>query len=225
MNLMRTILTSLVLAGLLAGVGACVRHTEPLRSWEDMTPAERNFDNLWRASQYVLRKYCFTIDRQDRRAGLISTEPMTGKQLFEFWRHDTADRQDTYESTVQTIYRTVTVIISRRGAGDYIPRVVAAVGRSNLGRTRIVAVSDVYSMSFHAGERGGTIGEDITALDAAIKKAAETGKHIQPVLPEWLTPLGRDEKLEKKLLYEIVGTAMKHSYMEKPEPSPPKPLR
>lgn len=222
---MRTILTSLVFAGLLAGVGACVRHTEPLRSREDMTPAERNFDNLWHASRYVLRKYHFTIDRQDRRAGLISTEPMTGKHFFEFWRRDTAGRQDTYESTVQTIYRTVTVIISRRGAGDYTPRVVVTVSRSNLGRTRIVAVSDVYRMSFPTGKRVGKRGKDATALEAAIEKAAKTGEHIQPVLPEWLTSLGRDEKLEEKILHEIVGTAMKRTYMRKPGPPPPRPLR
>ncbi len=226
-SLMRTVITSLVLAGLLTGVGACVRYTEPLRSQERMTPAGRNFDNLWRASQYVLKKYHFTLDIQDRRAGLISTEPMVGKHFFEFWRHDSTTRGDTHESTVQTIYRTAFVTISRGGSESeaYRPKVVVTVGRSNLGETSIVAVSDAYRLPF--AERVGREHEkpeDPGALEAALKKAAETGQYLQPVLPEWLTPLGRDEKLEQKILGEIVEAATKRIYMRKLELPWPKPL-
>lgn len=226
-SLMRTVITSLVLAGLLTGVGACVRHTDLLRSQQGMTPAERNFDNLWQASQYVLKKYHFTLDIQDRRAGLISTEPMVGKQFFEFWRHDSTTRRDRDESTVQTIYRTAFVTISRGGTEDeaYRSKVVVTVGRSNLGRTGIVTVSDAYRLPFgeHVG-REHEKPEERGALETALKKAAETGQHIQPVLPEWLTPLGRDEKLEQKILGEIAEAATKRVYMRKLELPWPKPL-
>lgn len=210
------------------GVGACVRHTEPLRSQEHMTPAERDFDNLWRASQYVLKKHYFTLDIQDRRAGLISTEPMLGKHFFEFWRHDSITNRDTQESTLQTIYRSAFVTVSRKATEDgaYKARVVVTIGRSNRGKTNIVSITDAYSVPL-----GTYVGrehekpKDPGALNAAIRKAAETGQPLQPILPTWLTPLGRDEKLEEKLLYEIDDAAAKRIYMQKLELPWPKPLR
>ena len=197
---MRTVVTSLALAGLLLGVGACVRHTEPLPSQEDMTPAERDFDNLWRASQYVLKKHHFTIDMRDRRAGLISTEPLLGKHFFEFWRHDSVTNRDTQESTLQTIYRIAVVTISRGPTehGAYRPKVVVTIGRSNKGKTGIASVTDAYRLQF--------------------------GKSTKRN-PKWLTPLGRDEKLEEKLLYEIDDAAAKRIYLERLELPWPKPLR
>lgn len=221
MSLMRTTITSVILAGLLTGVGACVRHTEPLRSQESMTPAERNFDNLWQASQYVLKKYHFALDIQDRRTGLISTEPILGKQFFEFWRHDSTTRRDTGESTLQTIYRTVFVTISPKAMDQqsYKPTVVVAIDRSDMGRTSIVAISDVYRLRFGRRavrqERGKR--KDSTALVTALKKAIRTDQKLRPVLARGRKALGRDEKLEKKIHDEIVDAAISRIYMRKLE--------
>ena len=210
------------------GVGACVRHTEPLRSQEQMTPAERDFDNLWRASQYVLKKHYFTLDIQDRRAGLISTEPMLGKHFFEFWRHDSTTDRDTQESTLQKIYRTAFVTISRGTTehGAYKPKVIVTIGRSNRGKTRIVSITDAYGLPMRTFVgREHERPKDSGTLNAAIKKAAKTGQPLQPILSRWLTPLGRDEKLEEKLLYEIADAAAKRIYMRKLELPWPKPIR
>lgn len=225
---MRTTITSVILAGLLTGVGACVRHTEPLRSQESMTPAERNFDNLWQASQYVLKKYHFTLDIQDRRTGLISTEPMLGKQFFEFWRHDSTTRRDTSESTLQTIYRTVFVTISREAMDQqsYKPTVVVTIDRSDMGRTSIVAISDVYRMQFgqRVVRRDREDRKDSAALETALKKATRTGQKERPVLAWGFKSLGRDEKLEKKIHDEIVDAAISRIYMQKLELPWPKAL-
>lgn len=222
-SLMRTTITSVILAGLLTGVGACVRHTEPLRPRGPMTPAERNFDNLWQASQYVLKKYQFALDIQDRRTGLISTEPMLGKQFFEFWRHDSTTRRDTSESTLQTIYRTAFVTISRKAMDQqsYKPTVVVTIDRSNIGRTSIVAISDVYRMQFGQRvvkrEREDREERARRVLETMLKEATRTGQKERPILAEGLTPLGRDEKLEKKIHDEIVDAAISRIYMRKLE--------
>ncbi len=219
-NLMRTTITSVILAGLLTSVGACVWHTEPLQPQKSMTPAERNFDNLWQASQYVLKKYHFTLDIQDRRTGLISTEPILGKQFFEFWRHDSSTGRDTSESTLQTIYRTAFVTISPKAMDQqsYKPTVVVTVDRSDMGRTSMVAISDIYRMQF--GERVVRQGLDERkdrVRAKRIQEAIRTGQKERPILAEGFKPLGRDEKLEKKLHDEIVDAATSRIYMRKLE--------
>lgn len=220
MSLMRTTITSVILAGLLTGVGACVRHTEPLQPREPMTPAERNFDNLWQASQYVLKKYHFALDIQDRRTGLISTEPMLGKQFFEFWRHDSTTRRDTSESTLQTIYRTVFVTISPKAMDQqsYKPTVVVTIDRSDMGRTSIVAISDVYRMQFGQRVVRRRLDERKDRVRAKrIEEAIRTGQKERPVLAKGFKALGRDEKLEKKIHDEIVDAATSRIYMRKLE--------
>ena len=220
MSLMRTTITSVILAGLLTSVGACVRHTEPLRSQGPMTPAERNFDNLWQASQYVLKKYHFTLDIQDRRTGLISTEPILGKQFFEFWRHDSTTRRDTGESTLQTIYRTAFVTISPKAMDQqsYKPTVVVTIDRSDMGRTSIVALSDVYRMQFGQRVVRRRLEDRKDLVHARrIEEAIRTGQKERPLLAEGLKPLGRDEKLEKKIHDEIVDAATSRIYMRKLE--------
>lgn len=227
MSLMKTTITSVILAGLLTSVGACVRHTDPLRSQGPMTPAERDFDNLWQASRYVLKKYHFTLDIQDRRTGMISTEPMLGKQSFEFWRHDATTARDTYESTLQTIYRTVFVTISPKAMDQqsYKPTVVVKVHRSDMGRTSIVGVSDVYRMQF--GQRAVREGLDDSkdrVHERRIEEAIRTTQKERDGLDKDLTPLGRDEKLENKIRNEIVDAATSRIYMRKLELPWPKAL-
>jgi hypothetical protein len=224
---MKTTVTSVILAGLLTSVGACVRHTEPLRSQGPMTPAERDFDNLWQASRYVLKKYHFTLDIQDRRTGMISTEPMLGKQFFEFWRHDSTTGRDTSESTLQSIYRTAFVTIAPKAMDQqsYKPTVVVTIDRSDMGRTSIVAISDVYRMQF--GERVVRQGLDERkdrVRAKQIQEAMRTNQKERPVLAEGFKSLGRDEKLEKKIQDEIVDAATSRIYMQKLELPWPKAL-
>jgi len=94
-----------------------------------MTPAERNFQAVWDAAAEVLVSYHFTIDRRDRRAAEIRTRPMAGKYFFEWWRRDTVGLDQGLESTIQPIYREVTVQIRPSGEGKYEPVVSVTVSR------------------------------------------------------------------------------------------------
>ena len=94
-----------------AAMCGCGGHAGPVISAGPRTPAERNFDAVWRASLDVLGEYNFEIDRRNKRAGVITTLPMTGRHWFEFWRKDAAAGNNLAEGTVQTVYRAATVSI------------------------------------------------------------------------------------------------------------------
>lgn len=108
-----------ILIGLLVcvGVAGCTpKHTKPIvQPPQPVTEAERQFEAYWEGALEVLRgnPYHFTVDLQDRRRGLIRTEPMVGKQFFEFWRSDAASDFDLIESTLQTVYIVANVKITR----------------------------------------------------------------------------------------------------------------
>jgi len=88
-------------------------------SWSDLTV-------LWDTCEDVARRWAFRIDRRDYRSGILSTEPMISRQVFEFWRRDGEKFDDAQEATLGTIRRTVFFQFSQRPDGTYevAPKVV-----------------------------------------------------------------------------------------------------
>ena len=107
----------------------CAQHTRPIVAPAEMTPVERNFQAVWDASCEVMSSYRFTVDRRDRRAGLITTEPMASRHFFEWWRRDKATAAGALENTVQPMYRQVSVQIRKTDEGKYHPVVSVTVSR------------------------------------------------------------------------------------------------
>ncbi len=70
-------------------------------------------DQVWEALQETLRRHRFRLDRVDRRAGVITTMPVTSQHLFEFWRHDVDTWPDLWESTLNPLRRWVEVTVAR----------------------------------------------------------------------------------------------------------------
>ena len=103
---------------LLATIGmGCVQHQPPPTTrpsysttqpsyWLDQpSPAHvdaKDFDQLWEASKQVARDMGFFIDREDYRAGLITTLPLTSKQFFELWHNDVQTSEDLADSSIAT---------------------------------------------------------------------------------------------------------------------------
>ncbi len=168
--------------------GGCARHTEPIVPAEQMRVGEPEFAVVWEATTDVLRRYNFKLDRQDRRAGIITTEPLLGRHWFEFWRKDAVTSHSVAEGTAQTIYRTVTVEIARSD-GQYEPVVRVELTRSDRPEPQVTSTSEAFGL-FHLPGDGGhrrRVGEgDPEGQDSPT-----------------LTPLGRDEDLEQVLLAEI----------------------
>jgi len=93
---------------LTAGCAMPPRSGEPVRQTVTTQDAAGR-DALWTVSQNVLRRHGYKIDRLDRRAGVITTEPETSQHFFEFWRDDVDTPYDFAEATLRTVRRTVEV--------------------------------------------------------------------------------------------------------------------
>ena len=176
----------ILILGLLVGlVAGCGSHSTPVVAELELTPAQTNFEAIWRASQNVLGDYYFRIDRRDRRAGLISTYPMTAQYVTEVWRKDAATKADLDESALQTIRRQVTVRIARLedASQDYAATVEVENWRSERPAKQLTTASQAYSLFSVAGNL--------------------VTKDVRVELDEHDVSLGRDEPLELKIAGDI----------------------
>jgi len=194
---MRAIATVLVVAcgaGLLCG---CVKYTKPVAAAPKLTPAQRNFEALWQGSLDVLRDYGFTVDRQDRREGIITTRPLVGRQWFEFWRKDAATPYDVLEGSLQTIYRTALVRIwaTDPNTGNYQAGVEVVLTRSDKEQSAVETVSDAYGMFTMPG------GED--AITRPKLGYTTLGTTLLEPDPNSVVGLAKDPVLSAKLANEI----------------------
>ena len=188
-------------------------YTTPIVPVAKMTPAQRNFEAVWQASRDVLRRYDFTLDRQDRRAGVITTLPITGKHWFEFWRKDAASSFSKAEGSLQTIYRAarVRILPAAKGQRTYHPVVEVIAFRSDQKHLQVTSTSEAYSLFIIPGdekERSGFLlnyGQEKDEEDEAGKSGKK--KEYRDV-----TPLGRDRDLEAKITADIRAQAAKNLY-------------
>jgi len=151
----------LIIAAMLAAVwvsGGCPpTNTKPIIDTRPTTEAGRQFEARWRASLKVLRSYRFKIDLQDRRRGLIRTEPMMARYLFEFWRPDAASMYDLAEGTMHTVYVIASVNVTRVDPdGDaYDLEVVVHRVRSNQIEAQSTGSAGVQGSQYEAIATGG----------------------------------------------------------------------
>jgi len=188
---MKNFPTIIVLAVVATGQFGCAGHTTPTGPPRQLTAKQQRFDAVWQASRDVLKKYYFQIDREDRRAGVIVTRPMTGKYFGEFWRRDAATDADLAESTVQTIYRQAKVTLKPVGpdAADYQVVVEVRTSRSDKPHAQITNVADAFDMF----------------------KLPGSSNRRQPLLDSGqgndVIDLGRDKDLEQKIAADIRSAA------------------
>lgn len=153
---------AICLAAAFVGCGP-VLYTEPVVTNEPATEAQRQFEARWQASLEVLRRYQFKIDLQDRRRGLVRTEPMVARQFFEFWRRDATSAYDVAEASLQTVFLIASVQVSRvRGdSEDYTSAVRIQRVRSDQIEARTTGTAgDQGSFGRAAATSGDREGED-----------------------------------------------------------------
>ena len=178
----------------LVGPPGCLRYTQPVAPPQQLTAHERRFEALWESARQVLRRYYFELDRQDRRAGVITTQPLVGRHFFELWRADATTPKDVLEGTLQSLVRqaTVSIYCDDRPSGRYNASVEVLLWRSNKQTFQVTSTSEAYGL---AGAGGGTARRRLL-VDSS---RSAPGDH--------LVSLGRDEKLQAKLTEEILATA------------------
>jgi hypothetical protein len=202
MNATRLLL-ALLAAALASGAAGCLKYTHPVVAEQaPQTVGERNFQALWLASQEVLRKYHFTINRQDRRAGLITTEPLTGQQFFEWWRKDAVTREALADSSLKTLHRSVTVRIQpiRPGADEYEPIVEVTVAKPPTVSVELHSTGAAYGMFIlPESDEDEELGASI--LDYAYQPPGEE----EPSAAS--QPTYQDPDLARRLAAEIIAEA------------------
>src|SRR5207302_8013838 len=75
--------------------------------WFNKPPVDRatcrDFERLWAACLRQVRDAGFTLDRNDPRKGIITSQPRVSKQVTEFWANDTGSAFETMQSTMMTM--------------------------------------------------------------------------------------------------------------------------
>lgn len=133
---------------LLVFTGCGPMYTKPLER-APQTRAERNFRDLWDASCVTLKKYGFPLDRQDRRAGVITTYAVSGGHGLEvLWRKDASNFYQFQENTAQNILRAARVKIRRlpENPDEFDFTVEVRAARTTRPQPQLTDSSDIYKM-------------------------------------------------------------------------------
>ena len=85
--------------------GVQVASSEPLC----MEPVRKT--QVMEVCEDILVRKQFVIEKYDPANGFIKTRPLSGKQMFEFWRSDNAGSFNSAEANIQSIQRSVTINI------------------------------------------------------------------------------------------------------------------
>ena len=159
------------------------------------------FRPLWDACRAELHGRFFAVDREDYRDGLMTTEPMVSKQVFEPWRTDAVTYDDVIESSLATVRRTVRFEVSARPDGSFVAVPKVLVERYASAERRLTAITQ-YHQAF-SGPRAFADQADESG-DATVKDA---------VADYWYA-LRRDADLERDLAASIarrLGPATRRS--------------
>lgn len=151
----------------------------------DDTPT---FDVVWESAQQTLRKHRFRLDRVDRRAGIITTMPVTSQSLFEFWRHDVDTRRDLWESTLNPLRRWVEVRCTKDDAGETKLAVVVHKERFSSPDRQFNSTGAAYQY----------FGNSLPSTAGLVRVTAEYDKWIDR---------GRDHAMEEYLIGKIARRA------------------
>jgi hypothetical protein len=152
----------------------------------------KDFDRLWEACKSVARSYLFAIDREDFRAGLITTDPMVSKQMWEIWRSDTGSFSDVMENSTATIRRTLRFEIARDEAASFTITPKVLIERLAVLERRITSVAQ-YRTAF-AGP----------AAPARYAVARDVDPTLDLPARYWY-PIGRDTKMEQQVAARLRG--------------------
>jgi len=105
-----------------------------------------SFDDVWTVCLASLQDRGLSVDRQDRRFGLIVSEPVVGKQFFEFWRNDAVTSDDTWTSSLHTVRRIVSIHVVSQGPMHFEVRVEAQAQRVNIPADQLDNTAEAFEM-------------------------------------------------------------------------------
>jgi hypothetical protein len=144
-------------------------------------------DEAAAAAEDLLARMHFEIDKFDADRGIITTRPLPGAQLFEFWRRDTRGAYNIAEANLHSVRRSVEMTFGEGEAG------ICTECRVHLERLRLSErpVSSSAKAFQLFSESGNTL--------QRLRIAPEPDYSEQPREVRWLDA-GRDHVLESFIL-------------------------
>jgi len=157
------------------------------------SPQSTSYDRLWAAAEDAARDMLFTLDRQDRRNGVLTTMPLTGAQWFEPWRPDNQTTYDVAVSSLSAVRRTVRFEFVRASDAQnsaWIVRPKVLVERQSKAERRITSSAQYRSV--------------LLTNSSAQAPASGAARALDPDGPDvyWYA-ISRDAALEKELARRI----------------------
>jgi hypothetical protein len=149
------------------------------------TASYSDFEKLWGACKAELYGRLFIVDREEYREGLLTSEPLISKQIFEPWRSDAVTLHDQVESSLATLRRTVHFEVTRQPDGTYQVTPKVLIERFASEEHRLTAITQ-----YHQAFSGPRV-TDVTA---------DQGSHLAT---DYWYPLRRDTDLEKVMADSI----------------------
>ena len=153
-----------------------------------MTVHNASFNGLWTASEDAARAFGFRLDRQDRRAGVLTTEPVAGKQIFEPWRRDTGNLAGTLDNSLDSYRRSIRFEFQKIPGGYAMtPRVII----ERYTQAEQPVASSVYLGTIYGGRRYPARG------------TRETDRGVYLPQAYWYAT-GRDYDLENQIAKDVL---------------------
>ncbi|MFQ5491653.1 MAG: hypothetical protein ACE5GE_13125 [Phycisphaerae bacterium] len=165
-----------------------VRPAEPV-SQQVTLADDGDFDRLWDSAMLALRRHRFELDRVDRRAGLMTTFPVTSQSFFECWRHDVDTAYDLLEASLRTVRRTAEVRIDR----------MADAGSGLISVT-------VRRETFATPERQYNNTASTLQIFGDLLPGVQGERQLTGQDDYWIAD-GRDGAMERRLLHQILSPA------------------
>jgi hypothetical protein len=158
-----------------------------------------DFDKLWRACEQATVEFGFKVDREDRRHGVLTSQPLTSAQFFEFWRRDVRTVDDAIHSSLATYRRTLRFEFRAIGGGhwDVTPKVLV--------ERQAVAERRLTSVVLYRGAVGG-----VTPTRDVPRGTKESDQGILIPARYWYA-VSRDKTLEEALGKSIEQSLVRHS--------------
>lgn len=139
------------------------------------------------ASEDVLKRMHFVIEKSDATAGVVRTGALPGAQFFEFWRRDNADPYYGAQSNLHSIQRTVELSFSQ-SADKLCIACEVNIQRLSLPETEASSTARSYSFFSESG-----VSYDLRSLNVDSDRLGQMA---------WID-LGRDTLLEERILEQI----------------------
>ncbi|MBL7107275.1 MAG: hypothetical protein ISS77_06685 [Phycisphaerae bacterium] len=161
-------------------IGGCANHAEFTAVDNITVPLGKEL--AMKAAEKQLKAADFAIEKYDIEDGYIRTRPLSGAQIFEFWRDDNVGAYNTFEANLHTIRRVVELRFAQLNSGTAI-NCVAKTYRLRIKKSELASNSQSSGFS-------------IKGRDFAQKL------NIPAKQKSW-TELGNDQRLSTCILEKI----------------------